>query len=96
MNQTTSFSIQRFIFSSLGYFVIFAGIIGMFYLSDPEMLDYQFLFISSAIAALVLGAYHGKYKNQDDMDKAVDADMENIEEKIEKETDNLEEKLHLK
>lgn len=96
MNQTNSFSIKRFIFSSLGYFVIFAGIIGMFYVSDPKMLDYQFLFISSAVAALILGAYHGKYKKQDDMDKAVDADIEHIEEKIEEETDNLEEKLHLK
>lgn len=96
MNQTNSFSIKRFIFSSLGYFVIFAGIIAMFYLADPKMLEYQFLFIASAIAALVLGAYHGKYKTQDDMDKAVDADMEHIEENLEEETENLEEKLHLK
>lgn len=95
MNQTTSFSVKRFIFSSLGYFVIFAAIIAMFYLVNPKMLAYQFLVIASAIAALILGVYHGKYKNQDDMDTAVDADVAHIEEKIEKEVENIEDKLHL-
>ncbi len=45
MNQTpktTPFSISRFITSTLAYFVIFAGIISMFYLSDPTMLAYNF------------------------------------------------------
>jgi len=96
MNQTTSFSVKRFIFSSLGYFVIFATIIGMFYLADPEMLEYQFLFVASAIAALVLGGYHAKYKNQDDVDAAVDADVAHIEEEIEEEIKDVSEKLHLK
>ena len=96
MKQTNSFSTKRFLFSTLGYFVIFASIIAMFYFADSKMLDYQFLFIASAITALILGAYHGKYKNQDDMDRAVDADIEHIEEKMEEEVENLEEKLHLK
>ncbi len=93
MNQTTSFSVKRFIFSSLGYFVIFAAIIGMFYLADPEMLEYQFLFVASAIAALVLGAYHAKYKNQDDMDAAVDADIAHIEETVEDKVEKIEDEI---
>ena len=99
MNQTpktTPFSISRFITSTLAYFVIFAGIIGMFYLSDPTMLAYNFLFVASGIAAVILGVYHAKYKKQKDIDAAVDADVAHIEEEIEEEIDELKEKLHRK
>ncbi len=84
-----TFSVKRFIISSLGYFVIFSAFIGIFYFIDPAMLEYNFLFISSAIVALILGGYHGKYKTQDDVDTAVDSDVAHAEEEVE-------EKLHLK
>ncbi len=95
MNQTpktTPFSISRFITSTLAYFVIFAGIIGMFYLADPTMLAYNFLFVASGIAAVILGGYHAKYKKQKDINAAVDANVAHIEEEIEE----LKEKLHTK
>jgi uncharacterized membrane protein len=91
MNQTkpnaTSFSFSRFMTSSIAYFAIFAFIIGVFYFIDPMMLEYNFLFTSSAIAAVVLGIYHGKYKKQADVDAAVNDDVAHIEEEIK-------EKLH--
>ncbi len=94
MNEKTSFSIKRFIGSSLGYFTIFAGILAMFYMSDSQMLEYKFLLISSAIVALVLGVYHGKYKEQTDMDAAIDADITHIEDEIIEEVEEVAKKLH--
>lgn len=91
-----TFSVKRFIVSSLGYFVIFSALIGIFYLTDPNMLEYNFLFISSAVVALVLGFYHGKYKEQKDIDTAVDADVAHVEEAVEEEIEEIEKKLHLK
>lgn len=91
-----SFSVKRFIFSSLGYFAIFALLLGIFYFVDSQMLAYDFLFAASAITALILGFYHGKYKNQSDVDAAVDADVEHVEEVIEEEIEDIEKKLHLK
>lgn len=90
--QRTPFSLSRFITSTLGYFIIFSAIVGMFYLADPNMLKYNFLFISSAIVAVILGVYHAKYKKQTDIDIAVDADINHIEEEIEE----ISEKLHKK
>ena len=94
MSNTTPFSIKRFITSFLGYLVIFSVLIGIFYLADPTMLEYNFLFISSAIVALVLGIYHAKYKNQADIDTAVDADVSHVEEEIIEEIEEISEKLH--
>lgn len=94
MNNTNSFSIKRFILSSLGYFVIFSILLGIFYFADPSMLKYNFLFAASAIVALVLGAYHGKYKKQEDMDAAVEKDIAHIEEEVEEEIEEISEKLH--
>ena len=94
MKQTTPFSIKRFILSSLGYFVIFSILLGIFYFADPSMLAYNFLFASSAIVALVLGVYHGKYKKQEDVDAAVEEDIQHIEEEIEEEIEEISEKLH--
>ena len=51
------------------------------------MLEYQFLLISSAITALILGIYHGKYKKQEDMDVAISSDVAHVKEEIK-------EKLH--
>ena len=94
MNNNTPFSIKRFILSSLGYFIIFAGLLSIFYFTDPKMLEYKFLFVSSAIVALVLGVYHGKYKKQADIDKAVEEDIEHVEEEIKEEIEEISEKLH--
>lgn len=94
--KTTPFSFKRFITSSLAYFVIFSGFIGMFYYSDSQMLDYNVLFTASAIVALVLGVYHAKYKNKSDVDVAVDADVEHVEEEVEHAEEEIEEKLHIK
>lgn len=94
MNHTTSFSIKRFITSFIGYLIIFSALIGMFYLADPTMLEYNFLFVASAIAALVLGVYHGKYKKQSEVDAAVDADIAHVEEEIREEVEEISEKLH--
>lgn len=94
--ETTPFSFSRFIISTLGYFIIFTILIGMFYLSDPTMLEYNFLFVASAIAAVILGVYHAKYKKQKDIDAAVDSDVAHIEEEIEEDIDELKEKLHTK
>jgi len=91
-----AFSIKRFIVSSLGYFVIFSALIGMFYLSDPTMLEYNFLFVASGLAALILGFYHARYKKQADVDAAVDADVAHVEEAVEEEIEEIEKKLHLK
>lgn len=60
------FSIGRFLASALGHFILFSSIIGMVYLADPEMLEYNFLFIACAIAAVMLGFYHGMYKREED------------------------------
>ncbi len=88
------FSFKRFIFSSLGYFIIFSGLLSIFYFTDPHMLAYKFLVISSAIVALVLGIYHGKYKKQTEIDKALEEDIEHIEEEIQEEIEEISEKLH--
>jgi uncharacterized membrane protein len=98
MNQTkpkpSPFSFSRFLTSSLGYFIIFAAILGGFYFIDPAMLEYNFLFTSSAIVAIVLGIYHGKYKKQADVDTAVNADVAHVEEEIKEEVEEIKEKLH--
>lgn len=92
--QTTPFSLSKFIKSTLGYLIIFTAILGIFYLISPQMLEYKFLFISSVIVALILGFYHAKYKNQSDVDLAVDADIHHIEEEIEEEIEEVSNKLH--
>jgi len=94
MKPSTPFSVKRFIFSSLGYFIIFSILLGMFYFIDPHMLAYNFLFIASAIVALILGFYHGKYKKQSDIDAAVEEDIKHIEEELEEEIEEISEKLH--
>ena len=94
MNNATPFSFKRFITSFLGYLIIFSALIGMFYLADPTMLKYNFLFVASAIVALVLGVYHGKYKKQSDIDAAVDADVAHVEDEIMEEVEEISEKLH--
>jgi len=60
------FSFGRFFASTLGHLILFSSIIGMVYLADPEMLEYDFLFTACAIAALMLGVYHGMYKREED------------------------------
>jgi len=92
--QATPFSLSRFIKSTIGYSVIFTAILGIFYYADPQMLEYKFLFISSVIVALILGFYHGKYKNQSDVNLAVDTDVDHIEEEIEEEIEEISDKLH--
>ena len=94
MNKKTAFSIKRFIGSSLGYFAIFAGILAMFYMADSQMLEYKFLLISSAIVALVLGVYHGRYKEQVDVNAAIDADVTHVEDEIIEEVEEIAKKLH--
>jgi len=92
--KATPFSFSRFMTSSIAYFAIFAFIIGIFYFIDPTMLEYNFLFTSSAIAAVVLGIYHGKYKKQADVDAAVNADIAHVKEEIKEEVEEIKEKLH--
>lgn len=80
--------------SSLAYFAIFVFIIGMFYQVNPFLLEYKFLLIASAVTALVLGIYHGKYKKQEDMNAAVNADVAHVKEAVEEEIEEIKEKLH--
>ena len=60
------FSFARLLVSTIGHFALFASIIGMIYLSDPNLLEYDFLFIACGIAALMLGFYHAMYKREED------------------------------
>jgi len=62
----TPFSLARLLASTIGHFVLFASIIGMIYLSSPNLLEYNFLFIACAIAALMVGFYHSMYKREED------------------------------
>ena len=98
MNQikpkATPFSFSRFITSAIAYFAIFAFTIAIFYFIAPTMIEFNFLLISSAIVAVVLGIYHGKYKKQADVDAAVNADVAHVKEEIKEEVEEIKEKLH--
>ncbi|MDF1879885.1 hypothetical protein JHD50_00985 [Sulfurimonas sp. MAG313] len=60
------FSLKTFIVSSIGHFIMFSVIVGMAFLYDPNMLEYDFLFTASAIAALMMGVYQANYKREED------------------------------
>ncbi|PHR56724.1 MAG: hypothetical protein COA44_07690 [Arcobacter sp.] len=64
--QRIPFSFGRFFASTIGHFILFSSIIGMVYLADPQMLEYNFLFTACGIAALMLGFYHAMYKREED------------------------------
>ena len=61
------FSFKKFLISSLGHFFIFTVFIGLLFLADSTMLAYDFLFIASGIAALMLGVYHANYIREEDI-----------------------------
>ena len=60
------FSYGKFFISSIGHFLLFASIIGMVYLADSTLLEYDFLFIACAIDAPMVGFYQAMYKTEED------------------------------